>query len=88
MPDTRFERKMNTREAAEYTGMTAAQITRAAKSEPPRLRAFKAGKFGPYFYSESDLNEWMASMDTANPANRTRDRQATDAHAAHARAAK
>lgn len=85
MPDTRYERKLNIAGAEDYTGMPRAAILRAAKAEPPRLRSFKAGPFGPYYFAKSDLSAWMAAMATS--AEAPTDPQAVE-HAAHARASK
>lgn len=57
-----MEKKLNIRQASEYTGFPTAAIARAAKANPPRLVAFKSSEFGPWFFTKSDLDAWMEAM--------------------------
>ncbi len=59
------QRKLSIREASAYTGMPTGTISYAAKCDPPRLRSFKSGSFGPYWFDKSDLDVWVAGMATA-----------------------
>ena len=58
----KHEQKLTIRQAADYTGFTTQQIGHAAKCVPPKLRGFKAGPYGPWYFTCSDLDEWVASM--------------------------
>lgn len=69
------ERKLTIREASEYTGMPTGTISYAAKCDPPRLRGYKASDFGPWFFTKTDLDEWLAGMANA-PAPKTKRRAA------------
>lgn len=69
------ERKLTIRQAAEYCGFPTSTIGHAAKLDPPRLRAYTAGPNGPYYFTESDLDEWVESMKNA-PAKKRRRRVA------------
>jgi hypothetical protein len=75
------EAKLTIREAAAYTGFPTSTIGHAAKLDPPRLRSYKAGPNGPYYFTKSHLDEWVRSMETApadapqQPAKKRRTRQ-------------
>jgi hypothetical protein len=47
------EAKLTIREAAAYTGFPTSTIGHAAKLDPPRLRSYKAGPNGPYYFTKS-----------------------------------
>lgn len=64
------ERKLNIKQASAYSGFPTRAIARAAKAEPPRLRGFKTSEFGPWFFSESDLDVWVAAMDNTEVAQK------------------
>lgn len=55
-------KKLNIRQASDYTGMPTRAISRAAKADPPRLTGYKTSEFGPWFFTESDLDAWVGSM--------------------------
>lgn len=59
------EPKLTIAEASEYTGMPTSTIAYAARVVPPRLRSFKAGPRGPYYYEKADLDAWLKSLETA-----------------------
>lgn len=77
------ERKLTIREAEKYSGFPTSTIGHAAKLDPPRLRSYKAGPTGPYYFTESDLDEWVESMENATtPAKKRRSKRASLARAA------
>jgi excisionase family DNA binding protein len=53
-------RKLSTAEAAVYTGFTEHQVRRAAREG--RLAHYSAGKTGPFFFGQEDLDEWLDAM--------------------------
>lgn len=61
---SKHERKMGIREASLYTGLPTGTISYAAKCDPPRLRSFKVSEFGPYLFTASDLDAFLAGMAT------------------------
>lgn len=66
----------NIRQAAEHTGMPTSAIGHAASLDPPRLRGYKTGPEGRWYFRVSDLDAWMASMDnTPAPQRKRRSRQ-------------
>lgn len=68
------ERKLTIREAEKYTGFPTSTIGHAAKLDPPRLRSYKAGPTGPYYFTRSDLDEWVEGMRTDAERRGTRER--------------
>lgn len=65
------ERKIGIRTASEYTGFTTQQISYAAKSG--RLAGYKSSEFGPWFFTRSDLDSWVARMSNQpTPKNKRR----------------
>lgn len=60
MPD--HEQKFRIDWVEQYSGMPRPAILRAVKSNPPRLTAYAAGPFGPYYFTKSDVDAWLASM--------------------------
>jgi hypothetical protein len=75
------EALLNMRAAGQYTGMPTSAIGHAAALDPPRLRGYKTGPDGRWYFRRSDLDAWMASMDNApadapqQPAKKRRTRQ-------------
>ncbi len=61
---SKHERKMGIREASSYTGLSTGTLSYAAKCDPPRLRSFKVSEFGPYLFTASDLDAFLAGMAT------------------------
>ncbi|MBN9736871.1 MULTISPECIES: hypothetical protein [unclassified Pseudonocardia] len=61
-----MERKLNIRQASEYTGLPTGQIAYAARCNPPRLVGYKTSEFGPWFFTKADLDVWVESMRNAN----------------------
>ena len=59
------EPKLTIREAAKYCGFSTATIGHAAKLDPPRLRSYRAGPNGPYYFTRPDLDAWVRSMESA-----------------------
>lgn len=68
---------MNKRQASQYSGFPEDDILRAAKAEPPRLRAYWLGPHGPVMFARSDLDSWVDSMDNMNPENRAARKRTT-----------
>lgn len=69
------EPMLTIRQAADYTGMPTSAIGHAAKLDPPRLRGYKSGPTGPWYFAKADLDEWMAGM-ANSPAPKKRRRVA------------
>ena len=59
------EELINMRAAVAYTGMPSSAIGHAASLDPPRLRGYKTGESGRWYFRRSDLDAWMASMDNS-----------------------
>ena len=66
--------KLTIREASAYTGLPTGTIAYAAKSDPPRLRSFRSGPFGPYWFEKSDLDAWLSDMESAPPPRKQKSR--------------
>ncbi|WP_300018615.1 hypothetical protein [Pseudonocardia sp.] len=69
------EPKLTIKEASAYTGMPTGTISYAAKCDPPRLRSFKAGQFGPFWFEKADLDRWLSEMETAPAPSPTKKRR-------------
>lgn len=61
---SKHEPKMGIRAAAAYVGMPTGTLSYAARCDPPRLRSYKVSEFGPYLFTASDLDAWLAGMAT------------------------
>lgn len=61
-------RKINIQGAMRYCGFDTQVIGHAAKTG--RLRGYKAGPYGPWYFTEADLDTWVASMATPSLSDR------------------
>ena len=51
-------------EAAEYAGLSTAQVYRAVRSVPPPLRGRQDDPGATWYVMAGDVDEWVRSMDT------------------------
>lgn len=63
-------KKINIQAAAAYCGFDTQVIGHAARTG--RLRGYKSGPFGPWYFTEEDLDDWVASMEHHTPARSER----------------
>ncbi len=57
-------------EAAEYAGLSTAQVYRAVRSVPVRLRGRQDGPGATWYVTAGDVDEWIASMDNTQRPNK------------------
>ena len=57
------EPMLNIRQASEHTGRPLRTMARAAKAPRRGLRGYKFREFGPWFFTRTDLDAWVESMD-------------------------
>jgi hypothetical protein len=59
---SRLEPNWDVPQVSRYSGFSTHQVYRAAKASPPRLRGYKSGPYGPWFFKKRDVDAWLDSM--------------------------
>lgn len=80
--------KWRPQKVAAETGFSVATVMRALKSDPPKLKGYCVGPFGPWYCDPADVQEWVESMANTNDSTKAERAEQQAEHAARARAGK